>query len=131
MPNLYLVRGLPGSGKSTLAKTLCDATGGEAFAADDYFDLYHDGEFIPSKIKSAHIWCQEQAEVSMRVGVGNVFIHNTFTQEWEMESYKKMAHRYGYIIHQMIVENHHDSKSVHNVPQETLDKMRARFTINL
>jgi hypothetical protein len=31
----------------------------------------------------------------------------------------------------MTVENYHGNKSVHNVPEETMQKMRNRFQINL
>lgn len=129
MKELFLLRGLPGSGKSTLAKSL----GGVHLEADMYF-VQEDGsyEFDATKLKDAHEWC--------RVGVNNlmeshvdyrIVVSNTFTQEWEMEPYYKLAEKYGYAIFSLIVENRHGGTNVHNVPTEVLDKMEKRFEVKL
>lgn len=49
----------------------------------------------------------------------------------EMEPYYKLAEQYGYRVSTIIVENRHGSSSVHDVPSETIDKMRNRFQIKL
>jgi hypothetical protein len=63
--------------------------------------------------------------------VDRIVVSNTFTQEWEMQSYFDMANEYGYKVFSIIVENRHGSQSVHNVPEETLIKMKNRFSIKL
>lgn len=126
MKDLILLRGLPGSGKSTLAKRICN----QHVEADMYF--LQDGEykFDASKLKQAHEWCKNQTEEYMLQGY-NVVVSNTFTQEKELESYYQLAEKYGYRVHSLIVENRHGGVNEHNVPQETLDKMKNRFEIKL
>lgn len=125
---LYISRGIPGSGKSTFAKSL----GISHIEADMYFidsetDEY---KFDATKLKQAHNWCQERTEGYMLLGL-NVVVSNTFTQEWEMEAYYKLAEKYGYIVFSIIVENRHNGVNQHNVPEEVLTNMKNRFNIKL
>jgi predicted kinase len=123
---LILLRGLPGSGKSTLAKLICN----QHVEADMFF--MEDGEykFDPTKLKRAHEWCQNRVRVWMMSGY-NVVVSNTFTQEWEMEAYYKLAEQYGYRVHSLVVENRHEGVNEHGVPADKLEQMKNRFEINL
>ena len=123
---LILLRGLPGSGKSTLAKRICN----QHVEADEFFVVNGKYQFDPTKLKQAHEWCQIQTEGWMMKGY-NVVVSNTFTQEWEMEPYLALARKYDYKVVSLVVENRHGNKSVHNVPDETIEKMRNRFNIKL
>ena len=127
MKELYLLRGLPGAGKTTLAKSI----GGRHAEADQYF--MEDGEykFDASKLKDAHAWCQSIVDSYVRNGFERVIVSNTFTTEKEMEPYYEMAKKHGYRVTSLIVENRHGSKSEHSVPEETLVKMKNRFSIKL
>lgn len=125
---LYIIRGLPGAGKSTLGGKIA---GDYSFAADDFFDEFYGGKFIPSKLKQAHEYCKQKVESAMRLGADNVAVCNTFTQEWEMKPYFNLAKDYGYVVHSLIVENRQGTKSIHNVPAETIEKMKERFQIQL
>lgn len=127
MKELFLLRGLPGSGKSTLAKSL----GGEHFEADMFFMKDGEYKFDGTKIKKAHEWCQAQTEHWMSVGRERIVVSNTFTEEWEMESYYKLAEKYGYRVYSLIVENRHGGESVHDVPAQAMDIMENRFEIKL
>jgi len=60
-----------------------------------------------------------------------IVVSNTSTTEKEMEPYLKLAEKYDYKVVSLIVENRHGNKSVHNVPDETMEKMRNRFEIKL
>jgi len=129
MKELFLLRGLPGSGKSTLAKSL----GGKHFEADMYFirglgDVY---QFDASKLKNAHEWCQMMTETSMMDSKKRIVVSNTFTQEWEMESYYELAEKYGYRVYSLIVENRHGGVNEHGVPEEALQRMENRFEVKL
>jgi plasmid replication initiation protein len=63
--------------------------------------------------------------------IDTVIVSNTFTQEWEMKGYYELAEKYGYRVFSLIVENRHGGTNVHEVPEESLEKMRNRFEILL
>ena len=51
----------------------------------------------------------------MEKNIEKIFIHNTFTIEWELEPYFKLAKTYGYDIFVVTVENYHQNKNIHEV----------------
>ncbi len=126
MKNLFLLRGLPGSGKSTLAKRI----NAVHLEADQYFMVDSEYKFDPTKLKQAHDNCVKRCEEHMLLD-NDIVVSNTFTMEWEMKRYLDLASEYGYLVHSLIVENRHNGVNTHNVPQETLDKMKNRFEIKL
>lgn len=128
MKELLLLRGLPGSGKSTLAKSL----GGIHIEADQYFMVDGEYKFNGAKLKDAHQWCQYNAENWMKSCVfDKIIVSNTFTQEWEMSPYYKLAEKYGYVVFSLIVENRHEGQNEHEVPKDKLEQMEKRFEIKL
>ena len=130
MKTLFVVRGLPGSGKSTLAKKLC--TPDHIWEADKYFyDNLGNYNFDVDKLGTAHKWCQLGVEYSMQNEVEYVCVSNTSTTEKELDPYLTLADKYGYRIVSVVVENRHGNTSTHNVPDETLQKMKSRFNIKL
>ena len=134
---LILLRGLPGSGKSTTAKLLGAGGAGYAhFEADMYFMENGEYKFDPMKIKDAHKWCQNSVEHDMLLNYttghnSTIIVSNTFTQEWEMEQYYKMAESWGYRVYSIIVENRHGGVNEHGVPEDKLEQMKNRFEIKL
>lgn len=133
---LILLRGLPGSGKSTLANTMwseycvCEA--------DQYFyDQEGNYNFDASKLGQAHAWCKSKVRQFMEDNRLNsqfyaeIVVSNTSTTEKELRPYLDLAREFGYMVVSLIVENRHGSKSVHGVPDETIEKMRQRFDIKL
>lgn len=132
---LYIIRGVPGSGKSTLAKQLA---GENVCEADQFF--YNDkGKYCydPSKIREAHLFCQNKCEKLMkriwddpdaktvRFGERVIAVANTFVRKREILTYKVMAMEYGYtpviIICQNIFQN------IHGVPKYKIDEMLKHF----
>jgi hypothetical protein len=99
----------------------------------DMFFVNRDGEykFNPSQLKEAHQWCKEEVEFLMKYEHPTVVVSNTFTQEWEMEDYFKLAEKYGYRVHSIIVEKRHNGVNQHGVPEERLQAMKDRFQIKL
>lgn len=130
---LWLFRGVPGSGKSTAAHYA--ANGNPVFSADMFFEKWVDNELVYnfdfSKIKDAHENCRRLTEQAMLGGVSDIYVTNTFTQEWEMENYFKLAESYGYTVFSMIVENRHNGKNVHGVPTDKVQQMKDRFSVQL
>ena len=126
MKELFLLRGLPGSGKSTLAKRICN----QHVEADMFFVEYGEYKFDATKLKQAHEWCRQRTMLWMEQGY-NVVVSNTFTQEWEMEAYYKLAEQYGYRVHSLVVENRHGGVNEHGVPADKLEQMKNRFEIKL
>ena len=127
-PKLYLFRGLPSSGKTTFANEICDLV----FAADDYF-YTADGEynFNIDKLHQAHKTCLSNTIEALENGCPEIAVTNTFTTEKELKPYIEAGHKYGYKVTTVIVESRHDNKNGHNVPEETVDRMRDRFSIKL
>ena len=129
---LYIVRGIPGSGKSTFAKSL----GGTHFESDMFFMVDGEYKFDFTKLKEAHKWCQDRVGNAMILNITAnlndvIVVSNTFTQEWEMEHYFKLAKTYGYKVFSIIVENRHEGTNVHGVPEEKVEQMKNRFEIKL
>ena len=132
---LILLRGLPGSGKSTLAKIILQLRSTdepEILSADDFFeDKEGDYNFDPTKLKEAHNYCQFRCSERMRQQKARIVVANTFTQEWEMDEYFKMAERYNYRVHTVVVENRHGNENIHGVPEDKLQQMKNRFQVKL
>lgn len=135
---LYLVRGLPGAGKTTFINTLmCMFEDGETYAdhfeADQYFyDEAGNYNFDVTKLGAAHTKCQRNTYEAMEAGADYIFVSNTFTTEKELKPYFQMAEDFKhYDVVVLTLENRHGNKSVHNVPEETMTKMRDRFSLKL
>ena len=128
MTTLTLIRGLPGSGKSTLAKQLTKANTFH-IEADMYF-VNSDGKYMfdISKIGSAHSWCQQETELNMHYG-RDVIVSNTFTTLKELRPYFEIASKYNVVPHVILCQGNY--KNVHDVPPETLEKMRSRFHLDI
>jgi predicted kinase len=127
MKELFLIRGCPGSGKSTLAKSI----GGVHYEADMYFMEDGEYQFDVTRLKDAHQWCQTMVGSWMSDGEERIVVSNTFTQEWEMQSYYELAEKYGYRVHSLIVENRHGGVNEHGVPEGKLEIMKNRFEVKL
>ena len=132
MKELFLLRGLPGSGKSTLAKSL----DGIHIEADQFFMIDGEYRFDASKLKEAHNNCLTRVKSYMYIYSSKdtserLIVSNTFTQEWEMEEYYKLAEKYGYKVFSIIVENRHGGVNQHGVPADKLEQMKNRFEIKL
>ena len=84
-----------------------------------------------SLLHEAHLRCQSKVGYAMADGFEKIFVANTNTTTNEMKPYIKMAEENGYRIVYIIVENRHGNKNIHNVPEGTLEAMRARFSIEL
>ncbi len=132
MNHLILLRGLPGSGKSTLAKILAEDKY-PVFSVDDYFTdektLEYNFEFDKNHL--AYKQCKDNTNNAILKGLNKIFIDNTFTLDWEIEPYFKMAAENNYLIHVVTVENYHSNNNIHQITDEQLQKMAAKYKIKL
>ena len=127
--HLYLIRGVSGSGKTTVVNSIAQDTD-RVVCTDDFFMVNGEYVFDPTKLKENHLECQKKVGNWLSRGK-TVFVHNTFTCEWEMTPYFTLAETFGYKVFTLIVENRHQGTSVHNVPDDVLESQKGRFEIIL
>lgn len=136
--NLIILRGLPGSGKSTLAHLL-DPTGYTVCEADQFMVNKNTGEYEFNSIvlSGCHELCRRKVETFMKDNQVNeqfyptIIVSNTGTTEKEIQPYIDLAKEYSYKVTSIIVENRHGNKSVHGVPELTMERMKQRFSVKL
>lgn len=141
LKKLILIRGVAGAGKTTLAQEMYVMTPNSVIiSADDYFYKLGSGtyKFDASKLAAAHSECKRKTlEALLDHGIGSVIVHNTFTTEKELKPYLEMVETLKFSdgivceLTSLIVENRHGNSSVHNVPDETITKMKNRFSVKL
>lgn len=124
---LTLIRGLPGSGKSTRAKAMVSQYRGSILhlEADMYFvDKQGIYRFDESKLSNAHQWCRAKTEQGLVEG-SSVIVSNTFVQRWEIEPYYYLAKKLKVEFEVLVCTG--EFGSIHNVPEETIEKMKKRW----
>lgn len=128
MKELILIRGLPGSGKSTLARDLRRDT--DVIMEADTFFLDEEGNynFDANKLHAAHKWCQNQTSVYLELGC-RVIVANTFTTLKEMKPYFEIAKEFD--LTPVVYHCQNDFGSIHDVPEETMERMRNRWATDL
>jgi tRNA uridine 5-carbamoylmethylation protein Kti12 len=129
MSRLILVRGIPGSGKSTIARQLDDAMEDSLhIEADMYFMKDGVYQFDATKLHAAHTWCQNMTDTALARG-NSVIVSNTFTTVKELRPYFDIAKKFGIVPTVIVAQNQFQNE--HNVPEETLKRMRDRFQYDI
>jgi hypothetical protein len=67
----------------------------------------------------------------MNQNIAKVFVHNTFTMDWELEPYFKLASKFNYALFVVTVENYHGKQNTHGVSEEQLQKMAEKYKVKL
>ena len=116
-PKLVLIRGLPGSGKSTLAKAM---DGYVHYEADMFFLVNDKFVYDGTKISQAHDWCVASTKAALHDGK-RVVVSNTFSKLWELQRYVEL----GFPLE--IVEAQGNWESIHDVPKDKIEMMKARW----
>lgn len=129
MPTLVMFIGVPGSGKSTAAQKFksenpefADANIWEA----DMFFIDKDGiyNWNPTYLGMAHSWCKAQVRSDM-IYDKNVIVSNTNLTPKERKPYFDLAKEYNYDVKVIYCDGGY--KNIHNVPDETIEKMKQRY----
>ena len=120
---LVLIRGLPGSGKSTESQRYVKK-GYRHFEADMFMMVDDVYVFDREKLNQAHSWCLEGTMKALYAGQ-NVVVSNTFTQRFEMEPYFKLCKELNIVPSIVVMDG--KWKSIHNVPEEAMQRMRERW----
>ena len=100
--------------------------GYEHYEADQYFECSGVYCFNAAEVPKAHAWCLDRAKDSMARGVRCV-VANTFTRRWELQPYLDAAQTAGF--HVRLVEARGDWKNCHGVPDDAIERMRARWEL--
>ncbi len=128
---LFILRGASGSGKSTVAQLL-ENNGAYQISADQFF-IREDGKYRydGSKISEAHDYSKRRTEDGMVAERETIAVHNTFTEDWQMIYYFYLAAKYNYRVHTLLVENRHESDTIHNVPENKIEDQREEMELKL
>jgi deoxyadenosine/deoxycytidine kinase len=132
MNAIIIIRGLPGSGKTSLAELLSENKKYPVFSVDQYFtDEEGNYSFDYKKNYLAYEHCIQNVLNEIKKKTKKIFVDNTFTLDWEMEPYFKMASEFKYMIFVFTVENYHGGKNIHGIPDEQLQKMAEKYKVQL
>lgn len=131
---VFILRGVSGSGKSSVAKELIEGRCGVICTADDYFEKNGEYRFNAAELGNAHKVCREKFHYALCDKKHDVIVvANTNTTEKDYGYYRDTANEYGANVFFLVVENRHDNKDVHNVPDENLriQEQRIRNSLKL
>lgn len=131
--DLILLRGLPGSGKSTLAAVLAEHGRYPVYAIDDYFTDKNSGAYVFNFRENhlAYKTCEDAVYQAMKRGEPKIFVANTFTMDWEIEPYFKLANAFEYQVFVVTVEKHHNAPNIHEVTDEQIQRMAEKYKVKL
>lgn len=122
---LCIIRGVPGSGKTTVAHQLINTNQYDCvFEADDFFTTDGVYRFDGTKIKDAHKACYANVVNALTQGK-RVIVANTFTRKWEFAEYETYCNEHNIPYTIMVLEPKY--RNVHNVPEDKVQAMAARF----
>ena len=136
MKTLIIIRGAPGSGKSTLALAIreqayvfLDTWSVAICEADNFFMVNGAYKYVPHLVPAAHEWCQRQVQAVMKEAFPMIIVSNTSTVRSRLQPYFDLAKEHGYQVQQIVCFA--DFGSVHNVPKDTVDKMKEQLRNSL
>jgi predicted kinase len=98
--------------------------------ADQWFEDEGVYDFNPEELRDAHASCVDRAIMYLNSG-SSVAVSNTSTREKDVKKYQEIAAECGATFVSIIVENRNETTSVHNVPDEVLDRQRRQFSVKL
>jgi len=131
--SIILIRGLPGSGKSSLARVISGNGNYPIYSVDDFFTDKESGSynFDHKQNHLAYSACVDNTRKSMEARCEKIFVDNTFTMDWEMEPYEKLAKEFDYRVYVVTVENRHGGTNIHGISEEMVERMASKYEVKL
>lgn len=129
-----ILKGVSGCGKTTVAEYISrfiDPNSSIICCADDYHMVNGEYKWTLENQGYAHRMCQDKCDQLMRMESSTVIVANTNTSKKEWQPYADMAEKYGYTVFHLVIENHHNGKDLHNVPEESLIRMEQKLKTSL
>ncbi len=133
---VYFIRGLPGAGKTTLATELLDAFNvvyGRTvhIEADEWMtDEEGNYKFDASRLDEVHENCRTEYLTAIHRRE-NIIVSNVSAEAKHVDWYQEEATKSGYEFVSLIVENRGGRKSIHDVPDKSVENMRRKFDVRL
>ena len=93
-----------------------------------YFMIDGEYRFDVNKLYQAHTWCQKAVDSSLTSGK-NCVVSNTFTTQKELNPYLWLAKENSLVP--MVITCHGTYGSIHDVPEEAMDRMKTRFVFDV
>lgn len=134
---VYFIRGLPGAGKTTLATELVDvyraAFDRIVHIEADHWMVDDNGEyrFDAGKLDVVHENCRAEYLKAVRDRVPFIIVSNVSRAAKDVDWYQEEATKVGYEFVSLIVENRGGRKSIHDVPDKSVENMRRKFDVRL
>jgi hypothetical protein len=79
----------------------------------------------------AYKQCEELTKDALQQKIFKIFVHNTFTMDWELEPFFKLASDFKYKLFVVTVEYYHQHTNTHEVSDEQLQKMAEKYKVKL
>jgi len=126
--NLFIFRGISGSGKTTSCELLCDVSIGD----DMFFEQNGNyTRFTKYYKKVSSEWAYSLVENAMKNNVPKIGINNMFLKYKSIEPYIELAKKYKYNVFQFIVENINNTKNIHGISNEGIEKYKKQIEIKI
>lgn len=131
MKKCIFIRGLPGSGKSTFAEFLANTVNNSVIVESDKIAHEKYGKWEKSMLSQYHKDALELFNKSIESEVELIIVSNV-NSAWEQ--FKEMyyhAEDNNYQVTSLVMENRHESASIHDVSEVIYSGMRDKFGICL
>lgn len=82
-------------------------------------------KFDPSRLGYCHQQCQRDVQAALQAGIPVIAVSNTFVKKRDYAPYVRLARIFGAEVEIIVMSGNWGN--VHNVPAETVERMRQQF----
>ncbi len=131
MKTVIILRGAPGAGKSSLSTLLSVHAGAKIVSTDKHLQVDGRYDWSPAALLTAHEKCFADFTSALCMEREIIVVDNCNSRSRDMARYAASAKAHGYVVRQIIVENTHGGRSVHNVPEHIVERAKQRIRSNI